>query len=404
MKFIRRFTFLSVLFTSLWAFPQGSFLVELQLLTPNAQIFPIGDFDFARTGLVDPYYIVRIRNTSNEPLDLRLCLEVRYNGEVIAQTESDIVPQVPPTPDPYILTSQAINQNIASINGQPVRFVNTTVDFNAVNDLEQQVLSTGRAPAGTYQVRMFYGDENIGLDCATAALSDPFLQDNVMTITNPTTIEPLFPGQSALASDVEEVGTLFPFFQWQSDIDPASFGFEQIETFKQSGDGPPFYTLQIFEKYPEDETIDDVLSHPPILFLDKFKQNFFQFPVDSDPLLTSGEFVGPVRPLINGNTYYWRVTSVVPTAIGNAELQSDVFRFKVADLAKADHRSSLILQILQQMLGPRYGIVNQELVEKGFAPTGDMNIEGSDVDIAELLQYLNAVIQGKATVKEIEVY
>ncbi|MGH1366230.1 MAG: hypothetical protein ACRBF0_21905 [Calditrichia bacterium] len=404
MKFTRRLTFLIALFTSLWAFPQGNFQVDLQLINANAQIFPIGDFDFARTGLVDPYYIVQIQNLSNEPQDLILCLEVRYNGDIIAQSESDIIPQVPSSQQ-YVLTSQAINQNIASINGQPVRFLNTTVDFTTVNELESQVLSTGRAPAGTYQVRMFYGDQTIGLDCASAALSDPFLGDNVMTITNPTTLEPLFPGRSANDSEVEEVGTLFPFFQWQSDIDPASFGFQQAEKFaSQSSDEPPFYTLQVFEKYDEDESIDDVLSHPPVLSLDKFKQNFFQYPTESDPLLTSGEVVGPVRPLRSGATYYWQITSVIPTAIGADQLESDVFRFKVSDLANAGNSSRLILQILQQMLGPRYGIVNQELVEKGFEPTGDISVEGTALEVSELLQYLNAIIQGKATIKEVEVY
>ncbi|RMI27424.1 MAG: hypothetical protein D6681_00675 [Calditrichaeota bacterium] len=369
-----------------WA--QNDITVELQMLNPGAQIFPLGDLDLTGTGQIPALFRVTITNNSQNTVTIKLCLEFRLNGTVIAQTESNAFDLPPGIVLSY--TNQELNAGTAVIpqTGQTVEFNDYNVDFSAVADLESQVLNTGRAPAGLYELFLFYRLRQPDGSFTNCISGDPNEEDNRVIITNPTTVELVFPGSSVSESTIQEISTIFPYFQWQTDAAPTSDA----------------YNVYIYEKLPEDRTTQDVLSHPPILELRRYPETFFQFPSQTnDPLLTQYA-VGPIRLLEFGKVYYWKVESIIPSATGEVILESDVFRFKIADYLSSSYDAKLILGLLQQILGSGYEVVLQELVEKGYEPNGKITIEGSPADVSDLIQFLNEVLQGKARVKGIEIY
>nr|NIV97833.1 hypothetical protein [Candidatus Saccharibacteria bacterium]NIW78165.1 hypothetical protein [Calditrichia bacterium] len=182
--------------------------------------------------------------------------------------------------------------------------------------------------------------------------------------------------------------TTFPYFQWYTDVNPAAAS----------------YNIFVYERLPTDETTQDVLSHPPILQLMNYQESFFQYPSQSSPTFSSGQAVGPVRLLEEGKTYYWKVESVVPTGTGNLVLESDVYRFKITDLGQGAQSSQQILAFLEQILGPENESFLRQLREQGFEPNGNLSLDGNDVQVNKLLEYLIKVNSGEASIDQVRIY
>lgn len=362
--------------------------INLQLINPDAQVFPLGDLDFTQTGVNQDYFIVLIRNTGGDtpdPIRIQLCFRLTYNGSVIATGTSN--PFDLPVGQDFTFTSRQLNDATAVIAGQMVGIDDYDVDVDAVEGLRDDILQTGRAPSGQYLFELGFVPE--GGDCQSGfVFTDPTPDDNQLTITNPSTLELLFPGRSVSENNIEEISTIFPYFQWISDVSPTA----------------DRYNIFVYEKFPDDQTPQDVLSHPPILHIEGYEDNFFQYPTDPSPMLSSGQVVGPVRLLEFGKTYYWFVESIVPTGTGTETLESDLFRFKVADMSQTAADANQILAFLRQILGPEYEGLLEDLREQGFEPNGNMRYEGSQAEMTTLMELLNKVIQGKVRIKKVEVY
>lgn len=358
--------------------------IDLQLLNPNAQIFIVGDFrsSFATTS----YFILHLANNGDPEIRMKLILEVYYNNIRIAWGESStfMMPGNTTLP-PY--SNQQLYQGVTIPGASPpddqLKLGDLDTDFSAVENLENQILATGKLPSGVYEFR------TIAIDVSQGGGSvEDQIQNHTLTITNPTTLELFFPGRSVAVTDIEEIVTTFPYFQWQSDVNPLAAD----------------YNLFVYEKFPEDETVDDVLSHPAMLHLEGYGLNFFQYPTQTNPMLLSGQAVGPIRLLENGKIYYWLVESVVPTGTGDFVIKSDVFRFKISDLAGQVNYAPQILSLLEQILGPDYWAVLQQLRDDGFEPNGKIFWEQNEIDITELLIILGKVTRGEAEVKGVEIY
>ncbi|RMG36262.1 MAG: hypothetical protein D6732_08365, partial [Methanobacteriota archaeon] len=75
---------------SVWV--KAEIIVELTLLRNDAQIFTIGDLDFTQVGGGGDYFSATILNTGGDTPDpalVKLCMQITYNGVVIATGESD---------------------------------------------------------------------------------------------------------------------------------------------------------------------------------------------------------------------------------------------------------------------------------------------------------------------------
>ncbi len=368
---------------------QSDIFLDLEILNANAQVFPVGDLDFTNTGLVQNYFNIRIRNDDANSVTLSLKLEIFYNGVQIASGISSNFtlpanPNFPGLGQEYVLTSQQLSQGNAMINGQSIELSNYEVDWNAVDELENQVLQTGKAPAGTYDF-ILTGVEPNNPDIVLAP--DQNQGNHTVNIANPTYIELLFPGSSVSESTIREIATVFPYFQWQTDVPPTN----------------ALYNVFVYQKYPEDATIQDVLNHPPIFHIEGYPNNFLQYPTDTQSSFTEGRVLA-LRMLEAGKIYYWFVRSIIPSGTGDVTLESDVFRFKIANVEQEVNNAQQILAVLEQILGSRYEQVLSDLREQGFDPNGNFTYDGRNVDINALLELANQIARGEKQIQNVEIY
>lgn len=372
--------------------------IDLQLLNNNAQVFVIGDF---RNSLsTNSYFMINLANNGNEQVRMKLRVEIYFNNVLIAWAESSVFNFPGNTVLPPYSNLQ-LSQGVMIPGSAPPYNIITLgefdVDLNAVENLENQILATGKLPSGVYRFQTT-GIEILSTGEEGEHVSDPF-ENHTLIITNPTTLELFFPGRSISETTIEEIATTFPYFQWQTDVYIDINNEEWL-----NNDQPPYFNIFVYEKFPEDETTQDVLSHPAILQIEKYKLNFFQYPLESNPILQYGTAVGPIRLLENGKTYYWYIESVILTGTGDYTIQSDVFRFRIADLTESVNYAPQILALLEQILGPNYWPVLQQLRDDGFDPNGKIFLEKNEIDINELLIILGKLTRGEAEVKDVEVY
>jgi hypothetical protein len=323
-------------------------------------------------------------------------LVIEYNDQQIATGTSNNF-ELPADGIKYILTSQQLSLGVASIpnsNGIPqtIELSNYDVDFTLAGNLEDQALQTGTAPSGNYEF-ILTGTDPSGNTIAP----DMVPGNNSITITNPTYIELNTPGYSVNDPIIMEIYSRYPFYQWQTDVPPTNVSN---------------YSVFVYQKYPEDETTQDVLNHPPMLHMEGYQSNFFQYPTSTntnsilDPYPTDliELQILALRPLEPGNTYYWFVRSNIPSGTGTVIIESDVFRFKIADVAGTNSSAQQLVAILQQMLGQNFGQVLSSLIEQGFDPNGEINYNGQSGDMNTLMDLANQIVSGQATIQSVEVY
>lgn len=356
---------------------QAQLYLDLQIINANAQVFPIGDLNFAGTTQATNYFNIFIRNNGNTSLNLRLTMEIFYNGNLIATGTSNFF-DLSPNSQQYVFTSQQLSLGTAMVEGQQIELGNYDVDFNAVQNLENQAIQTGTAPSGNYDFILTATDPSGG-----TIAPDVNPTNNSITITNPTYIELTIPGFSINDPMIAEITTLYPFCQWQTDVQP----------------GMGSYDIFFYQKFPEDVSTQDVLNHPPVLQVEGYPNNFLQYPTDTSP--------GPgfiiVRPLEAGNTYYWFVRSNIQSGTGTITIESDIFRFKISDMAESSN-SQQIISILQQLLGPNYEQALTNLIEQGFNPNGEINYNGQTGNINTLMDLVNQIVNGQVSIQSVEVY
>lgn len=391
MSFKRLRSVLPALLLLLWqpAHPQSDrFLFDLSLINPEAQILNLGDLGLIQSGNVPDFFLVSITNLTSDAISMLMRINYRFNGQIISTGESlpfVLPPQDMPVP-PF--TNAMLEAGVMLGNGSTIRINHYQTDLSAVGNLEGRVRATGRIPAGSYSVQMvlFELDEN-GNPVDPNGLQDE-VDNHTLTISNPTTLDLLVPGQSVVVPDIDEVFTSFPFFQWYSDGDPGSANFN----------------LTVYEKRPEHLTVQDVLNSPPSLVVEGLSQNFIQYPADNNPPLISGSVVGPVRPLEPGREYYWEVASIIQTTGGPIALESDVFRFRMSNDAYSGEYDPRLIAFLEQILGPQYRSTLDDLLQSGFQPNGQINLEGTEMDINDLMLLVGRIIRGEVSVKGVEYY
>ncbi len=244
-------------------------------------------------------------------------------------------------------------------------------------------MATGKLPSGVYEFRVELTAEP---PSSFPPIPDRNPGDNILTISNPTTIELISPGNRVNSSDIPEVPTTTPYFIWQSDAG--------------------LFNLLVYKKY-EADNIQDVLSRDPILRLENYPNQVFQYPSETNPLnfvIEGGGFSGSrgaVRLIEPGFTYYWYVEALIASASGVITLPSDVFQFKVADRERAAITRHQILSYLRQILGEEYDLYMEKL--KGYDPSGNLMIDNIPIDIQQLDEFVNKLLSGKITIHVVNI-
>jgi hypothetical protein len=353
--------------------------VDLRLFDTQARVFYVGNLDPAGMGNAPNYFQVEIRNDGETEQHVRLKFSVLGNNIAFVEGETEAFRL--PGHRVYPFNNNQLNTGVM-IDGQEIRLVDYQVYLTRIADLENKVGATGKLPAGTYEFRVELSAEPPS-NFQTILDTNP--GDNILTISNPTTIEPISPGNQVNSGDVPEIPTTTPYFIWQSDAG--------------------LFNLLVYRKY-EAEDIQDVLSRDPILRLVNYPNQVFQYPSETSPVLfpptdygdLSGS-QGAVRLIEPGYIYYWYVEALIPSASGWITLPSDVYQFKVADRERAAANRNQILVYLRQILGQKYDQYMSQL--QGYDPSGNLLISSAPIDIQDLEEFVRKLVTGKITIQEV---
>ncbi|OPX33381.1 hypothetical protein B1H10_06130, partial [candidate division KSB1 bacterium 4484_188] len=74
-----------------------------------------------------------------------------------------------------------------------IELKNYSLDFDRVENLKSQILATGKLPSGSFEFWIGWQPYQQGGGTGQW-IPDEHPKDNILTITNPTTLEPLYPG------------------------------------------------------------------------------------------------------------------------------------------------------------------------------------------------------------------
>jgi hypothetical protein len=363
--------------------------IDLRLFeqVKDSRVFYIGDIDFLKQGGGPNLFILTLENHQGS-VEAQLHFQLRLNGITIAEVFSE--PFLLPSTEnsgPIIITYNNLVTGTAIIptTGEAIELMDYDLYFERVPNLETQITATGKLPAGQY---LFFIELLTFRDGVPTPTPDENFGDNILTVTNPTTLELIYPGEPAGSENISTVPSLFPYFLWQSDA---------LE-----------FNITVYEKLSEDSSIQDVLSHDPILRVEGFPNQLFQFPSDpspefvmNDPLQNGYPHpIGPVRLLEYGKIYYWNVEAVVISATGETLLTSEVYQFKTIDQEGMAPDANLLLIYLRQILGDRYETYMKQL---NASPTGNILLNGTPVEIEVLVDLINKLNQKKAEIQNISI-
>ncbi len=357
--------------------------IDLTLFNTDARVFYVGDLDPVGIGNAPNYYIIRIGNPGPTINNAQISFQLWKDNNLIVDgiTREFILPQGADLT--FTNNHLMVGAVIIPPNEDPLEWQRFNVDFSSVDRIEKGASNTGKLVSGRYEFLVTI------VEFGSTIVSDANMSDNILTISNPTTIEPIYPGVRVNPLDLPEILTTIPHFIWQSDADR--------------------FNLFIYRAY-ENESIQDVIDREWVLRLENYPNQIFQYPSDSEPLFfydetAGGEMggsVGAIRLLEPGNTYYWYVEALIPTASEqDAVLPSDVYQFKISDKVGTDIDSDLILAYLRQILGDRYDEVMRELL--GYDPTGMIRLNGGEVQIDELAKLIGKLNRGEVNIQDLSV-
>ena len=215
-------------------------------------------------------------------------------------------------------------------------------DDNAKQRLQDVSLSTGRFPAGQYVLHLQL------LDANSNPLSPPVDGDVRFDLKNISRIELRSPRDGETTNE-------FPLFEFYQDGDHA--------------------VLTVAEKFPDQSREDAISRKPSMTEVDLVGQNSF--------LYAGG------RPLEDGKTYVWKVVSKKLGSGGiENEVSSTIGSFTVSATG-GEGVSDAILNQLEEMMGPRYAPLFNQLRAGGFHLTGTYGLNGSSLTQSELLNLVN---------------
>ena len=303
------------------------------MLAPSlelAQIVYVSDFDFYQQGATQFLFQLTVNNRN--PVTGYLKFEIFRNEDLLAETQSNIFSLL--QNESFTASNIELNAGFLTPEGQePIRFdkSNTT---NPPGEFEDEVLSGGRLPRGTYQFVVTFRFNNDQDQTSAPPVA--------IFINNPSFIRPIMPGTRAGDQYLEILYTQFPIFQFETDLDLMNPLFLEQ---------PPFH-VQIFKKLDQHVSVDEVLTTQP--HYDEWISNVvFPYPAAAAQTLDPG-------------VYYWRVQLEMITSNGKEIIESPVYAFRVEDpsrLGEIDDEGlkAEVMRILEDLLGNRGRQLGEQL-------------------------------------------
>jgi hypothetical protein len=315
--------------------------IQVTALTAPVTTLGIGDVDFVNSPTPKWLFTIDI-NTGGKSITARLHVALRAQ---LASGE-DYNPAITLNTEPFAVEGIKTITNLDVGKGKAVSVAEGGYikDKAAEDKFKEVALPSGVMPAGLYTFHVEVED------VSTTNPLAPGTTDFAITLTNPTTMELLFP------SDGDDMVSPLPLFQWMFDGQRSH--------------------IAVFEKLPGQSTLEEATTGDTVLSRD-INQTVFQYPS------------GGVRSLQPGKTYVWFVEGYVGAAGGvNQRVKSPLRSFKVE--ARTGAMSSL-LDELERALDPKYKPVFDQIRAEGLAPFGAALVNGAAIsgpDLARLLDYV----------------
>jgi len=328
-----------------------------------------------------PIFLGELQRTSNAPDTVLVDLEyeIIIDSDALGVNNQTLVRIITTQPLPLIapifLSNMDLNLSTTQIfdsNGNPIPLrltIEEKIDMAQAEQIFSVIAQTGRLPDGIYTFRVI----------ATPESGQEIIRENVLNINNPSYLELLSPGGALADTTVNEVYTSFPVFQWEADLCNISGGCE--------------YLIRVAEFDPDEfSSIDQAIEATTVLPLNQstgyesigFDVLSFQYPA-----IGAGD-------LEQGNIYVWQIKKVLPTTVGNEEILSDIFAFKVKDFSSQESSgeptddSSPTGIALRSLIGDE--MVNEFFgtggAAQGFTFTGNVTLNDESVD----LSYIQSLI------------
>ena len=327
----------------------------------------VSSFDVA-TGATN----VQIFNYSLESSTYPVYIKIRFNATILSpglgiNTDATIV-EIETDPfliqDGLYLDNRDLSSDVTFLNdnsGNQIELKGQLIDVldPALSEtIMQTIITSGKLSDGqyTFSVSVFGGlDES--------NLSNVFNDSKTFVIQSqiPVTLE--YPGGALSDTTDNLLYTSFPIFQWSS--------------------GPPLASAQTFIRVAQFDPsshsgLEDAIQDQRVLPANQSEEwelidnvNSYQYPF-------SGSY-----PLEPGNIYCWQVKVSLPTTVGDEDMISPIYAFKIGQAGTIETTnivSNPLLMMIQQTLPEQfenYFGPGREL--EGFLPSGQIEINGVTV-------------------------
>ena len=255
--------------------------------------------------------------------------------------------------------------------GNPVALhldITEQLDMEQAEQMFSAIVQTGQLPDGVYTFRVVATSEN----------GEQIVKEDVLNISNPTSLQLVSPGGILSDTTINEVYTSYPVLQWESDpcnyIDPMTGEsgceyFIRVAEFKSQEHSSMDQAIESVTRLP----LDQSLGFEPV----GFGVTTFQYPTDGGDLEA-------------GKVYVWQVRKDLTTTSGTEQLLSDIMSFKVKDFSSSESDdtgaddttpSGIVLwSLIGDDLADRiFGAGGQAA---GMSANGNITLNGETIDVS----------------------
>lgn len=323
----------------------------------------VGDIDFQTGGSRSWFFTLSIGDTRPEGEDVVL----KFSTD-IQLSDQNFPNAISFKTDKFHIPRTVTNLNIGS-NSDIKMAPGTSAEFTpeAKTRIENELLATGKLPAGTYTFNLEV------LDSTGQSFVTPVQTQLVLTLRNISRLDLITP------RDNDVVPNPYPLFQWIYDG-------TRVE-------------LAVYERFPRHSSKEEATEGTPHLAVTLDNVRSFQYP-------SSG-----ARPLEPDHTYVWKLRGLTTGSGGvGSSINSEIWQFSVASSGGMGNGltggggggTQGVVNQLQNLPGISSQLLSQ-LSGGDLQPTGTLLVDGVPMSLGEFTALLNDLAQNPDRIISIQI-